>query len=138
MINRGIIVASVFGVALVVLVIAMLRYGIEAKPRRTAQAQSFSGTLDVRNPNDIRVGGRRVILCRTVNILSPSLASLAGETLQKEFKGRSVACNPVGLGTSCDGRSPTMVAGAFVAQCRLDKGNDLAEELVSRKILGKR
>lgn len=90
---------------------------------------AFSGKLDIRAMDDLRVGGRKVMLCGVGFTRPRTLEPIAREQARKGHQGRDLDCVQVGGGTPCDGRVSPTFGDAVVAQCRTAQGTDLAQEL---------
>jgi hypothetical protein len=92
-------------------------------------AVTFNGKLDIRTLADLRVGGRKVLLCGVAFSRPASMEPFMRERARRAFQGTEVACVQVGGGTPCDGRAAPSFNGAIVAQCHMKDGSDLAARL---------
>lgn len=105
-----------------------------ATPSRTETAREaivFSGKLDIRAMDDLRVGGRKVLLCGVAFTRPRSLEPIVRDQARRAYQGQQLDCIQVGGGTPCDGRASPVFGGAVVAQCRTAQGADLAHQLSS-------
>ncbi|MFC5385295.1 hypothetical protein ACFPLB_04845 [Aquamicrobium segne] len=96
---------------------------------KTAEALVFSGKLDIRTLDDLRIGGRKILLCGVAFKKPRNLEALAREQARKVYQGKTFECVQVGGATPCDGRAASTFGDAIVAQCRAADGGDLAEQL---------
>lgn len=94
-----------------------------------AEPVAFGGKLDIRTMADLRVGGRKVMLCGVSFNRPASLEPLAREQARQVFQGREVNCVQVGGGTPCDGRVAPVFQDVPVMQCREADGSDIARAL---------
>lgn len=104
----------------------------EAMPGGAAAAKPpamFSGKLDIRTLTDLRVGGRKIMLCGVSFARPASMEPFMREQARRVFQGAEIACVQVGGGTPCDGRAASGFDGAIVAQCRTTDGTDIAGKL---------
>jgi hypothetical protein len=92
-------------------------------------AVEFSGRLDIRTMTDLRVHGRKMMLCGVLYAKPASMEPLVREQARRMFQGTEVECVQVGGGTPCDGRAAPSFDGAIVAQCRTKDGSDIARKL---------
>lgn len=92
------------------------------------KALVFSGKLDIRTMDDLRVGGRRILLCGVGFTRPRALEPIVREQARQAHQGRQVDCVQVGGGTPCDGRMGASFEGAVAVQCRTAQGTDLAQE----------
>ncbi|HMN14344.1 hypothetical protein [Aquamicrobium defluvii] len=97
--------------------------------RNTRQALVFSGKLDIRTMDDLRIGGRKILLCGVGFTRPRALEPMAREQARKAHQRQQFDCVQVGGGTPCDGRMGTSFDGVAVVQCRTAQGADLAQEL---------
>lgn len=91
----------------------------------------FSGKLDIRTMDDLRVGGRKVLLCGVAFTRSRGLEPIVRDQARRAYQGQQLDCIQVGGGTPCDGRASPVFGDAVVAQCRTAQGGDLAHQLSS-------
>lgn len=97
---------------------------------KTAQSPvKISGKLDIRVMTDLRVAGRKVILCGVSFNKPAAMEPLVREQARGMFQGSEVDCAQVGAGTPCDGKAATVFEGVPVVQCRRKDGSDIAGEL---------
>jgi hypothetical protein len=89
----------------------------------------LSGLFDIRTMTDIRVAGRKVVLCGVSFDKPVPLETLVREQARRAFQGSKVVCVQVGGGTPCDGRTPPVFENTPVVQCRRSDGSDIAREL---------
>jgi hypothetical protein len=90
---------------------------------------TIGGRLDIRTMADLRVGGRKVVLCGVTFSRPPSLEPFMREQARRTFQGNEVNCVQVGGGTPCDGRAAPSYEGLPVVQCKRPDGADLARVL---------
>jgi len=107
------------------------------------KALVFSGKLDIRTMDDLRVGGRRILLCGVGFTRPRALEPIVREQARQAHQGRQVDCVQVGGGTPCDGRMGASFEGAVAvhkepilrrnsanraicAVCRLNPGTFIA------------
>lgn len=95
----------------------------------------FNGKLDIRAMDDLRVDGRRIILCGVSFTKPRSLESVARDLARKVYQGQQLSCVQVGGGTPCDGRVGASFNGAVVVQCHTEQGADIAREMSDRGFL---
>lgn len=103
------------------------------EPRREAQtiteAIVFSGKLDIHAMDDLRIGGRKILLCGVAYKKPRHLEAIVRDQARKIYQGKEFDCVQVGGGTPCDGKASPTFGGAIVAQCRSAGGDDLALQL---------
>jgi hypothetical protein len=130
---------SLFGLAALVLVALYMALVFsnarKPAPQRTAAVEPIAGKADFRAIDDLRVAGKKVVLCG-VSFTRPTTArELALKAARDAFQGKNVTCRPVGSGTPCDGRAAASFRGALVGQCLTEDGRDMAAELAMQKVL---
>lgn len=106
--------------------------GPDANRQGTKPAQeplTFSGRLDIRLMTDLRVAGRKVILCGVSFNKPAALEPLVREQARRAFQGTEVECAQVGAGTPCDGNVAASFNAVPVVQCRRQDGADIAGKL---------
>lgn len=107
------------------------------RPKATSRTETareaivFSGKLDIRAMDDLRVGGRKVLLCGVAFTRPRSLEPIVRDQARRAYQGQQLDCIQVGGGTPCDGRASPVFGDAVVAQCRTAQGADLAHQLSS-------
>lgn len=106
-----------------------------ASNRAVASFKPLKGNLTIYAINDLRVGNTKIVLCGTSPPILQSMWALAAEAARRDFRGVSVSCNPVGLGTPCDGKTGAKLGPAMVVQCLMPDGADLAAVLTARGLL---
>jgi hypothetical protein len=89
----------------------------------------LSGLFDIRTMADIRVAGRKVVLCGVSFDKPAALEPLVREQARRTFQRSKVDCIQVGGGTPCDGRAAPVFENMPVVQCRRSDGSDIAHEL---------
>ena len=104
------------------------------KPAPVALA-SIEGKLDIRSIDDIRVGGRKILLCGVAFAKPRSMRALVTEAARRDYQGKAVKCRPVGAGTPCDGKTAAKFDGSTIVQCMTAAGVDLAAEFSERGFL---
>lgn len=102
-------------------------------PPRDAQTATeaivFSGKLDIHTMDDLRIGGRKILLCGVAYKKPRDLEAIVRDQARKIYQGREFDCVQVGGGTPCDGKASSTFGGAIIAQCRNAGGDDLALQL---------
>lgn len=133
------IILSIFAAlcfsTLVLYLLVENRANTAASRKAPAAPTSFGGRLDIQRIDDLRVGGRKIILCGVSFAKPPALEQLARDQARRAFQGVDVICTAVGNGTPCDGRVAPRFNDAVVAQCFTADKRDIAAELSARKIL---
>jgi hypothetical protein len=116
--------------------VAIVRTSQDKPPAKAAPAaQPIVGKIDFREIDDLRVAGRKVILCGVAYTKPAAMRDMVKQAARQEFQGKSVTCRPVGSGTPCDGRAATSFGGALVGQCLTEDQRDVAGELAAKGIL---
>lgn len=129
--------------ALIALAFAAIFLGIVVKqkksntsaPRPTEALEQFDGKLSIRAIDDLRVAGRKVLLCGAGFTKPRSMQAMATEVARRDYQGRSVKCKLVGTGTPCDGNIASKFGDALVVQCFMADGTDLAAKLIESGLL---
>lgn len=105
------------------------------RPPPRATLSPFTGHLNIPSIDDLRVGGRKIVLCGAASTKPPPLRDMATEAARRDFQGMVLNCKPVGLGTPCDGKTGARLGDAVVVQCTTPEGGDLAAVLTQRGLL---
>ncbi|MER9067580.1 hypothetical protein NKH84_13525 [Mesorhizobium sp. M0902] len=105
------------------------------RPKPVAALTSFDGKLDVQSIDDLRVAGRKIVLCGVAVAKPPSMRVMVTESMRRDYQGLALTCKPVGLGTPCDGNVAPNFRDAVVVVCLISDGTDLAAKLVEAGIL---
>ena len=128
--------------ALVVLVFAvgfmaiiMKQKGAPPPPKPVAVVQPFDGKLNIQSIDDLRVGGRKILLCGAAFTKPQALRQLITQAARRDYQGLAVTCKPVGAGTPCDGNVASRFGDALVVQCLMPDGADLAARLTQGGML---
>lgn len=129
------VVGLCFATLVLYLLVARQGQGGGRREAPPAAPASFSGKLDIRAMDDMRVGGRKLVLCGVTFAKPRAMEQVVREQARRGFQGRQVDCMQVGGGTPCDGRAAASFGGATVAQCRTSEGLDLAREFAERGYL---
>lgn len=93
------------------------------------EALVFSGKLDIRTMDDLRIGGRKILLCGVAFKRPRDLEAIARAQARRAYQGQQFDCVQVGGGTPCDGRASPAFGNVVVAQCRNAQEADLAHQL---------
>ncbi|MCV3210543.1 hypothetical protein OHD62_29645 [Mesorhizobium sp. YC-39] len=104
-------------------------------PKPQAVLQSFDGKLAIQSIDDLRVGGRKVLLCGVAFKKPQSMRAMITEAARRDYQGLVLTCKPVGSGTPCDGNTASKFGDATVVQCFTSDGADLAAKLAENGIL---
>ncbi|MER8772045.1 hypothetical protein NKH63_25380 [Mesorhizobium sp. M0960] len=96
---------------------------------------SFGGKLAIQSIDDLRVAGRKIVLCGVAFTKPQSLRAMVAEAMRRDYQGLALTCKPVGSGTPCDGNVAPKFRDAVVVQCLTSDGTDLAAKLVEAGIL---
>ncbi|MES0029963.1 hypothetical protein [Mesorhizobium sp. M0040] len=104
-------------------------------PKPVAALTSFDGKLTVQSIDDLRVAGRKIVLCGVAFTKPQSMRAMVTEAVRRDYQGLALTCKPVGAGTPCDGNVAPEFRDAVVVQCLTLGGTDLAAKLVETGIL---
>ncbi|MER8778854.1 hypothetical protein [Mesorhizobium sp. M0977] len=104
-------------------------------PKPVAILSAFDGKLAIESIDDLRVAGRKIVLCGVAFAKPQSMRVMVTETMRRDYQGLALTCKPVGLGTPCDGNVAPKFRDAIVVQCLTLGGMDLAAKLVEAGIL---
>lgn len=130
--------------ALVALLFAVMFLGIVVKqrikpnmpaPKSAETLRPFDGKLAVQSIDDLRVGGRKILLCGAAFTKPQSIRSMVTDAARRDYQGLAVSCKPVGTGTPCDGNVASKFGDAVVVQCFTLDGMDLAVKLTQDGLL---
>lgn len=105
------------------------------RPPPRATLSPFTGHLNIPSIDDLRVGGRKIVLCGAASTKPQALRELVTEAARRDFQGIVLNCRPVGAGTPCDGKTGSRLGDALVVQCSMPDGRDLAADLTQRGLL---
>lgn len=105
------------------------------RPQPHATLSPFTGHLNIPSIDDLRVGGRKIVLCGAASTKPQALRELVTEVARRDFQGMVLNCKPVGSGTPCDGKTGARLGDAMVVQCLTPDGGDLAAVLTQRGLL---
>lgn len=105
------------------------------RPPPHATLSPFTGRLTIPSIDDLRVGGRKIVLCGVASTKPQALRELVTEVARRDFQGMVLNCKPVGSGTPCDGKTGARLGDALVVQCSMPDGRDLAADLTQRGLL---
>ncbi|MER8555070.1 hypothetical protein NKH37_23275 [Mesorhizobium sp. M1217] len=104
-------------------------------PKPVAALTSFDGKLAVQSIDDLRVAGRKIVLCGVALTKPQTMHKMVTEAVRRDYQGLALTCKPVGTGTPCDGNVAPRFRDALVVQCLTSDGSDLAAKLVEAGIL---
>ncbi|MER8871740.1 hypothetical protein NKI04_17700 [Mesorhizobium sp. M0814] len=104
-------------------------------PKPAAALEPFEGKLTVQSIDDLRVAGRKIVLCGVAFTRPQSMRAMVTEAARRDYQGLALTCKPVGTGTPCDGNVAPKFGDAVVVQCLTSAGTDLAAKLVEAGIL---
>ncbi|MEI8699551.1 hypothetical protein [Mesorhizobium sp. ISC15] len=104
-------------------------------PRPQAALEPFDGKLSIQAVDDLRVGGRKIVLCGVAFTKPQSMRAMVTEAARRDYQGLALTCKPVGTGTPCDGNVASKFGDAIVVQCLTSDGTDLAAKLAENGIL---
>lgn len=104
-------------------------------PKPVAILTSFDGKLAVQSIDDLRVAGRKIMLCGVAFTKPQSMRKMVTEAVRRDYQGLALTCKLVGAGTPCDGNVAPKFRDAVVVQCLTSDGTDLAAKLVEAGIL---
>lgn len=127
------IIAVLFGAGF--LGIIVMQRGSPRPARPAAVLKPFDGKLAIPSIDDLRVGGRKVLLCGAAFSRPQAMRALVTEAARRDYQGLVLTCKPVGIGTPCDGKIASRVGDTLVVQCLTAKGEDLATMLTQGGIL---
>lgn len=126
------VVALVFAVGFMAVIVSQRG---KLPPLRSAALSPFTGKLAVPSIDDLRVGGRKIVLCGAASTKPLALRNMVTEAARRDFQGLVLNCKPVGSGTPCDGKTGARLGDAVVVQCFVPDGDDLAAVLTQRGLL---
>jgi hypothetical protein len=102
-------------------------------PRPQAALEPFDGKLSIQAIDDLRVAGRKIVLCGVAFSKPRSIRAMVTEAAaRRDYQGLALTCKPVGKGTPCDGNVASRFGDAIVVQCLT---SDLAAKLAENGIL---
>ncbi|UDL91641.1 hypothetical protein LGH82_10610 [Mesorhizobium sp. PAMC28654] len=127
------LVTVLFAVAFLGIIVS--QKGAPPPPKRLAVVRPFEGKLNIQSIDDLRVGGRKILLCGAAFTKPQALRQLITQAARRDYQGLGVACKPVGAGTPCDGKVASRFGDAFVVQCLMPDGADLAARLTQGGML---
>lgn len=127
------VVAVLFGVGFLGIIVMQRGGPSPAKP--VAELKPFGGKLAIPSVDDLRVGGRKILLCGAAFSRPQAMRLLVTEAARRDYQGLVLACKPVGSGTPCDGKIASKVGDTLVVQCLTAEGEDLATILTRGGIL---
>ncbi|TIP85364.1 MAG: hypothetical protein E5X63_15180 [Mesorhizobium sp.] len=104
-------------------------------PRPQAALEPFDGKLSIQAVDDLRVAGRKIVLCGVAFTKPQSLRAIVTDAARRDYQGLALTCKPVGMGTPCDGNVASKFGDAIVVQCLTSDGTDLAAKLAENGIL---
>ncbi|OWK21373.1 hypothetical protein AJ88_22820 [Mesorhizobium amorphae CCBAU 01583] len=105
------------------------------RPKPRVTLSPFTGHLNIPSIDDLRVGGRKIVLCGAASTKPLALRDMVTEAARRDFQGMILNCKPVGSGTPCDGKTGASLGDAVVVQCLMPDGGDLAAVLTQRGLL---
>ncbi|MER9962674.1 hypothetical protein NKJ72_17185 [Mesorhizobium sp. M0045] len=104
-------------------------------PKPTVALMASNGKLIVQSIEDLRVAGRKIVLCGVAFTKPQSMRGIVTDAVRRDFQGLTLTCRPVGTGTPCDGNAAPKFRNAVVVQCFTSDGTDLAAKLVAAGFL---
>ncbi|TIP74929.1 MAG: hypothetical protein E5X53_13410 [Mesorhizobium sp.] len=104
-------------------------------PKPQSALEPFDGKLSIEAVDDLRVAGRKIVLCGVAFTKPQSIRAMATELARRDYQGLALTCKPVGKGTPCDGNVASKFGEAIVVQCLTSDGTDLAAKLAEKGIL---
>lgn len=104
-------------------------------PKPQATLEPFDGKLSIQAVDDLRVAGRKIVLCGVAFTKPRSMLAMVTEAARRDYQGLALTCKPVGKGTPCDGNVASKFGDAIVVQCLTSDGEDLAAKLAENGIL---
>lgn len=127
------LVALAFAVGFLFVITSQRGQPPVAKP--PVAAAPIAGKLTFKSIDDLRVNGRRILLCGAAFTKPASMLGMVTASARADYNGLTVTCKPVGTGTPCDGNVAASFAGAMVVQCFMPDGADLAAQLTQAGLL---
>ena len=115
--------------------IVVMQRGSPPPARPAAAPKPFDGKLAIPSIDDLRVGGRKILLCGAAFSRPQAIRALVTEAARRDYQGLILTCKPVGAGTPCDGNIASRVGDTLVVQCLTAEGKDLATLLTQGGIL---
>ncbi|RWK60422.1 hypothetical protein [Mesorhizobium sp.] len=125
----------VFGVGFLIVVVKMGTDLGAREPKPQAALEPFDGKLSIQAVDDLRVAGRKIVLCGVAFTKPQSMRAMVTEAARRDYQGLALTCKPVGNGTPCDGNVASKFGDAIVVQCLTSDGADLAAKLAENGIL---
>jgi hypothetical protein len=127
------IIAVLFGAGL--LGVIVMQRGSPPPARPAAAPKPFDGKLAIPSIDDLRVGGRKILLCGAAFSRPQAMRALVTKAARRDYQGLILTCKPVGAGTPCDGKIASRFGDTLVVQCLTAEGEDLATMLTQGGIL---
>lgn len=94
----------------------------------------LSGRFQIISSNDLRVSGKKIVLCGVSFTKSKQVERLLLSAAQRALEGKDVNCIQVGGGTPCDGKAAIRYGDAPVVQCFTSDRQDIAKVLSDKGI----
>ncbi|MCP9234029.1 hypothetical protein NMG46_28120 [Mesorhizobium sp. LMG 17147] len=129
------LVASVFAIGFFVIIMERGTKVRSQPPKPLATLEPFEGKLAIQSIDDLRVAGRKIVLCGVAFAKPQSLRAIVTEAVRRDYQGLVLNCKTVGTGTPCDGNVASKFGDAIVVQCFTSDGTDLAAKLAEGGIL---
>ncbi|MER8423322.1 hypothetical protein [Mesorhizobium sp. M1403] len=129
------LVAFVFAIGFFVIIMDRGTKVRSHPPKPLATLEPFEGKLAIQSIDDLRVAGRKIVLCGVAFAKPQSLRAIVTEAVRRDYQGLALNCKPVGTGTPCDGNVASKFGDAVVVQCLTSNGADLAAKLVDAGLL---
>lgn len=129
------LIALVFATAFLEIIVTQRSEAIAPAPKPTAVLGPLDGKLIVQSIDDLRVGGRKIVLCGAAFTKPQSMRAIVTEAAKRDYQGLAMHCKPVGTGTPCDGNVASRFGNAVVVQCFTPDGIDLAVKLTQNGLL---
>lgn len=127
--------ALAFGVVFLGILVSQRPKPTASAPAPVAALQPLEGKLTVQSADDLRVGGRKIVLCGAAYTKPQAMRAMVTEAARRDYQGLAIRCKPVGTGTPCDGNIASTFGDARVVQCFTPDGADLASQLIRAGIL---
>ncbi|TIO04453.1 MAG: hypothetical protein E5X88_31760 [Mesorhizobium sp.] len=129
------LVALVFAIGFFTIIVKKGTPVRSQSPKAQAVLEPFDGKLSVQAVDDLRVAGRKIVLCGVAFTKPRSMRAMVTEAVRRDYQGLALTCKPVGKGTPCDGNVASKFGDAIVVQCLTSDGTDLAAKLAETGIL---
>lgn len=129
------VAALAFGVLFLGILVSQRSKPNVPATKPAAALQPLEGKLAIQSVDDLRVGGRKILLCGAAFTKPQAMRAMVTEAARRDYQGLVLSCKPVGAGTPCDGNIASTFGEARVVQCFTPDGMDLAAQLIRAGIL---